>query len=286
MAMDEPAIHDAAALRLRTDEPLLWLDGAGHETRGDRSYFHDSRQRPDSPHVVLQLTLAGEGFFADARGRTLLPAGKAWLGVIPGDFDYGYSASPRAYELVFVSLRGEASFQWSRRIVEQFGNVLDVGRHGETAAHMLAIAHGLENRSLPDRYLMSARLYELLMTLLSALNRSRVNTVPRIAEALGLVHARAADRSFGVAALAAALDVSREHLTRQFRAAMGVSPSDYLMQHRLRLAVRTMRSGSDKLESIARRSGFSGANYFCRVFRLHMGLTPAEYRSRPWMAEP
>jgi AraC-like DNA-binding protein len=283
MPPGEPRDH-RQVLETRTDEPLLWLHGAGHETRGDASYYYDASRRTDPPHVTLQLTLAGEGFYADARGgRVLLPAGRAWIDIIPGRFEYGYHPSARAYEHVFLSLGGPVAMRWCGRIARDFGHVLNFGPRSAVEAQMLTLAHAREAAALPDRYLLSGQLYQLIMTIYSTLRGSRVNTSPRVARAMDLIAAHAHEHDFNIDALAARLRCSREHLSRQFRTAAGVSPSDCLMQHRIRLAARLMRETDDKLESIARRCGLSGANYLCRVFRAQTGVTPARFRARPWM---
>jgi AraC-like DNA-binding protein len=121
---------------------------------------------------------------------------------------------------------------------------------------------------------------------MSTLSRSRVATTPRVQRALSILSRRAHDPTLGVQDLAEEVGCSREYLARQFRAATGVSPSDYLTQQRLRLAARRMRSGDEKLEAIARACGFAGANYLCRVFRQRVGVTPAQFRRQPWMAGP
>ena len=95
---------------------LLQFGGAGHEYRFDTSYYFDAAKRTDRPHAVLQLTVAGMGFWSDRRARHLLPPGHAWFDVIPGAFEYGYAPqSPRPYELLFVSLRGSAALAWQDR---------------------------------------------------------------------------------------------------------------------------------------------------------------------------
>jgi AraC-like DNA-binding protein len=278
------ATDNRQALDTRTSEPLLWLHGAGHETRGDRRYYFDCRKRNDPPHVNLQLTLAGEGFYAPAGGaRTVLPAGRAWIDVIPGRFEYGYHPSPRPYEHVFLSLGGPVSMRWATRLFRDFGHVLDFGPRSAVEAQMLTLAHAREAATLPDRYLLSGQLYQLIMTIYSALRGSRVSTNPRIARAMDLIAAHAHEHAFNIDALAERLDCSREYLSRQFRATAGVTPSDYLTQHRIRLAARLMRETSDKLDAIAHRCGLSGANYLCRLFRTQTGVTPAQFRARPWM---
>lgn len=272
---------------LRTPEPLLWLGGSGHETRGDSSYSFNAATRSDKPHACLQFTLAGQGYYQDCNGRSALPVGWAWFNRIPGEFEYGYHpASPRPYELVYLSLAGPVATEWHERITRTFGHVLQLGIDSAVAPLMLSIAHAVEANTLPDRYLQSAQLYQLLMTLYSTLNRSRLNMAPRVTRALELIATHAGDAAFGVTQLAGMLDCSREHLARLFVAAIGVSPNDYLTQHRLRLAARALRSTDEKLESLARRCGFSGANYLVRTFREHIGATPAKFRKQPWIVGP
>lgn len=278
-----PPVQSRLALDTRTAEPLLWLHGAGREVRGDASYYHDARVRGGGRHVNLQLTLAGAGFYENARGgRAILTAGQAWLDVIPGPFEYGYAPSPRPYEHVFVSLGGPVAERWCARLVRDFGHVLDFGPRSAVEAQMLTIAHAREADTLPDRYLLSGQLYQLIMTIYSALRGSRLSTSPRIARAMLLIASHAPERRFNIDALAERMQCSREHLSRQFRATAGVTPSDYLMQHRICLAARLLRETDDKLDTIAHRCGLSGANYLCRLFRKRTGLTPAQFRARPW----
>jgi len=211
----------------------------------------------------------------------------AYFDRIPGPFEYGFlPGARRPYEHVFVSLAGPVARRWHGRVVRQFGNVLNFGRQSPVAALMLAIAHSAESGTLPDRYLLSGQLYQLLMTVFSTLRVSRLNTTPRATRAVELITTHAREALFNIEALAERLDCSREYLTRQFTSAVGVSPSDYLTQHRVRLAATELRTTSDKLDAVARRCGFSGANYFCRVFKQRTGATPAEFRKRVWLVMP
>ena len=272
---------------LRTDEPLFWLSGAGQETRSTTAYYHDASTRLDRPHITLQYTLGGLGYYQRDGKRTVLPPGTAWVDTIPGPFEYGYqSGSPLPYELVFVSLSGPLAENWCQRLTDSFGHTLDVGLDSTVGTQMLAIAHARDSGRLPDRYVLSGMIYQLLMSVFSTLNRTRVSTSPRAMQALQLIAEHAANAAFGVNELAERMDCSREHLARLFLAATGVSPSDYLTQHRLRLAAQALRAGDEKLETIAKRCGFSGANYLVRAFRQRAGTTPARFRRQPWLSGP
>jgi AraC-like DNA-binding protein len=275
----------ATGTLIKTAEPLLWLNGAHAETRYSlQEYFFDCRQRRDSDHAVLQLTLAGAAFYERGGKRTVLTRGMAFIDMIPGNFRYGFAEEGKQpYEQVFISMKGRVVERWVRRIVRSFGNVLNFGPTNSIEPLMLAIAHQHEEKTQRDRYLISAQLYQLFMTVLSVLTQTRLATAPVVAQALEVLDRRGRDPAFNIESWAQELDCSREHLARQFRAGTGVSPLDYLTQHRLRLAARDMRESADKLDLIASRSGFSGANYLCRVFRKQYGITPDQFRQQDWL---
>lgn len=279
--MKKPAVPDSS---LRTDEPLLWLTGSAHETLSPaRRFYCDASKRTD-PHFAFQLTLSGAGFYERGGKRTLLKTGMAFIDYMPGDFRYGYPAeATEEYDLVWVDVVGPMARYWWRKIRRAFGTIVNFGPGNPIAPLMLAIATQYTEGLLRDRYVISGQLHQLIMTVISTLNQTRLQTSPLVEQALGAIHRGAPDPTYGVEQIARELDCSREHLTRQFKAATGVSPSDYLLQHRLRIAARELRESSDKLELIAQRCGFSGANYFCRAFHRYQGLTPRQFRARPWL---
>ncbi len=84
---------------------------------------------------------------------------------------------------------------------------------------------------------------------------------------------------YGVEELSAQLGVSKSHLVRVFSASMGVPPGQYLTNVRLEAAKALLANRSDSLEMVASLCGFSGANYFCKVFKKHTGMTPAAWRA-------
>lgn len=269
---------------VRTEEPLFWLTGAGHEviSKSD-SYFYNCLKQPN-PHFGLQLTLKGAGFYERGGKTSLLMPGMAWIEYLPGDFRYGFPpGGAEDYEHAWLDLKGPAAGAFWEHINAHFGRVITLGHDNPVAPLLLAIVYQHAQARHHDRYLLSSQIYELLMTLLSTLNRSRMETAPLVAAALDLIHRKGLDRDCNVEWLAEHAGCSREHFTRVFRAAIGVGPGEYLLQHRLRTATRLLRETRDKLDRIARRCGFSGANYFCRVFRERMQITPNAYRARPWL---
>ena len=272
------------SLWVKTDEPLLWLGGAGHETWLDPSYLWDCQRRKDRPHYVLQLTLSGACFHERGGNRTLISQGKAFLDSIPGDFVYGYPPERKdPYEQVYVTMTGPIADGMCRQLIDEFGHVLSFGRESPIETMMLSIAHQHAAGTMKDRYQISGRLYQLLMAVMSTRKAAQVTTSSLLGNAISMVDRHSSDHQFNVSGLAKALDCSREHVTRQFRQATGVSAGDYITQHRLGTAARLLRQGNRKLAVIAEQSGFASANYLCRAFRKRYGVTPSQFRRTPWL---
>ena len=83
-----------------------------------------------------------------------------------------------------------------------------------------------------------------------------------------------------VAALADRLHLSERQFARVFRRELGTTPGDYVEQLRVERARSLLETDSVALESVARRSGFAGAEVMRRAFQRRLGTSPSEYRQR------
>lgn len=74
---------------------------------------------------------------------------------------------------------------------------------------------------------------------------------------------------------------SPRHFVRIFEEAYCVTPQKYIMSLRLHHACILLRETDISIEDTALQCGFGDGNYFCRVFRRYVGVTPREYRRTP-----
>ena len=79
--------------------------------------------------------------------------------------------------------------------------------------------------------------------------------------------------------LAAHCGLSRFHLLRIFRRAVGVTPYQYLIRTRVVEAAHRLWSTRTNVSEIALESGFNDLSEFVRRFRRHFGVSPKQYRA-------
>jgi transcriptional regulator GlxA family with amidase domain len=72
--------------------------------------------------------------------------------------------------------------------------------------------------------------------------------------------------------------VSPRTLTRHFRAALGLSPGEWLQRERLRLAQRLLETTDDSVELVARRAGYDTSTTMRAQFALRLQTSPRAYR--------
>lgn len=78
--------------------------------------------------------------------------------------------------------------------------------------------------------------------------------------------------------VAKAAELSVSHLHMLFRAHLGESPHQYLIQKRLRIAGHALATGNQSVKAVAAEVGYPNAESFCRAFRKFFGRSASEYR--------
>src|SRR5215467_8390723 len=79
--------------------------------------------------------------------------------------------------------------------------------------------------------------------------------------------------------MAAAAHLSPFHFARQFKAATGLPPHQYVIARRVERAKQLLQTDDDfSLAEIATSAGFSDQSQFCHHFKRLVGVTPRQYR--------
>jgi AraC family transcriptional regulator len=86
------------------------------------------------------------------------------------------------------------------------------------------------------------------------------------------------DQSIGLPAIAEAAGLSVSHFARQFRAAVGEAPHQYLLRRRIENAKQRLAKTDASIAEIAFTCGFANQEHLTRILKRTCGFSPAAYR--------
>ncbi|CAQ03001.1 AraC family transcriptional regulator [Clavibacter sepedonicus] len=101
----------------------------------------------------------------------------------------------------------------------------------------------------------------------------------RLRPALAVIHAQPA-RAWSLDSLARASAMSRSSFAQRFREVAGTTPLAYLIEWRMLLARRELRSGDRRVGELAFALGYGSESAFSSAFKRHTGEAPVTYRTR------
>ncbi|MGI6677720.1 MAG: response regulator transcription factor [Dehalobacterium sp.] len=87
------------------------------------------------------------------------------------------------------------------------------------------------------------------------------------------------DKDITLENVAQRIHISPFYLSRLFKEKAGINFKDYLIEVRLEKAKFLLLTTNDTIDFIAREIGYSGGNYFSRLFTKQFNIKPSEYRS-------
>ena len=85
---------------------------------------------------------------------------------------------------------------------------------------------------------------------------------------------------FGVEDLSREVGMSRVHMNRKLKEALGISPSSLIKSTRMKQAAYLLVHDKVNISEIAYRVGFSTPSYFSNSFRSYFGMSPKEFETK------
>jgi AraC-like DNA-binding protein len=129
----------------------------------------------------------------------------------------------------------------------------------------------------------AAALLELLLWLSSTATISvRLAAGPRTLAAVERVAAILTDRlhePIEIGRMSREVGISRNHLSRHFRARFGVSMAGYLLRRRMEVAAHLLTTSDLPVSLIGQRVAIGDPHHFNKQFRRAIGMSPSAYRA-------
>ena len=95
---------------------------------------------------------------------------------------------------------------------------------------------------------------------------------------IGVLEQNYGDENLKATNLHCYLKMSRSSLHQKMKNHISYTPSSFICHYRLAKAIDLLKHPNLSIKGIAYRVGFRDPNYFSRVFRKQIGMTPTDFR--------
>jgi AraC-like DNA-binding protein len=261
------------------------IHGIGWENTVSTDYNWDGLTRGEQGTFLFQYTLSGRGTIIVDNQTYQLVQDKAFLVWIPSNHRYYFPADSDHWEYIFVIMRGERLSTIVDELIAKLGHVSDFPIDSPPVRALKMIFEKAKLRQITDGYLNSLYAYQFI----TELHRSTTfeKSVSEIPESITkTVHFMELhyEQPVNLDEMADIAGLSKYHFLRQFNRFIGLTPLEYLNKLRIEKAAELLRATEQTLDEVAVSVGFANGNYFSKVFRHWVGMSPGKYRSEQGLA--
>lgn len=258
------------------EKPAIRLIAVGKQTRTSSKYHWDNKNRREC--YLFQYTLNGSVTIEIDSQKYIADKGKGFFIKIPGNscyyFDENDNTAPYEHIYLMFNCSETSYFDY---IEKHLGNVFSIDLYSPAIQILQDIYSKAENKAISNPFWLSSRLFEFLCLLCSQNFNKENNDLGIIGRAKEYLNNHYTDQ-IGIKNTADYLQVSPSHLSREFYKKLGEKPVEYLTRLRLKKAIDLLSTTALKIEDISSKCGFSSSNYFNKVFKKHMNMTPNQFR--------
>lgn len=267
---------------IRPMESMPQILTVASETVVSPAYHHRGIDRSREAFCIYKHTLKGEGAFRDATGEHRVTEGHGFLSEIADpETAYYYPENCREpWIFVWIAFQGVSAKAMVRDMVKRHGHIYSFApdapelmriqelRKYDGKVHLIAPAAGA--RIVTD----------LLLALAASMEEQGGGAAEHvlIRRARELLTEKIGER-LNATELARHLQVSREHLTRKFKAETAMTPHEYILRRKLIYACHLLKETAMSSKEISLRVGFDHPAHFTRTFRRAIHMTPTRFRS-------
>jgi AraC family transcriptional regulator of arabinose operon len=261
-------------------DSVFQLYCAGYYRVSNRDYSWQGLQRQDGPLYLFQYTISGYGTVDIDGIAHNVPPNHAFMVEIPGNHHYYLPPQSDHWEFIFILVRPSnltAIWEELRTLV---GHVPEIPLDSPPIHAICNLYREASANRIGDVFQGSSLVYHFIMELyrFARLPSPSQDEWPQsVRDAIGYM-ATHFHLPIGLEQIAEHAGLSKYHFNRLFTRTTGRTPIQQLTQIRLEKAVDLIRSTSLTIEEIAIGIGYTSGSYFTKVFKLHIGCSPSDYR--------
>ncbi|MDE6963167.1 MAG: AraC family transcriptional regulator [Lachnospiraceae bacterium] len=261
------------------ENPAVRLTAIGWQKRNSREYYWDNRERPFG--FLFQYTLKGSGTLKTGEGTFQVREGEAFFVRMPEEEIYYFDEENNkpCWEFIYIMFSGSGVLPYYQYIVNHLGKVLRLPEYHPAVKQLFELHFQAKNGLLQNAFTADCGAFRFLCLLCDMSGGGKESRSGLVEKAKAYMEENF-QRQISLCEAAAKLGVSQSHLSREFFKYTGEQPVRYLTRLRVENAVKLLHEGNMTIEEISARCGFSDGNYFNKVFKRYMKVSPGELRKQ------
>lgn len=261
----------------------LYLKCAGRREAG-RDFSSD---QPVTDSYMLLYTYSGAGELEYMDKRFTLGPWDGFLLDLRQPCSYRYAPGGEAWDFVWFNMGGNTFPVYYSQFALARKPVFHAGEGSELEELIRRLGRTAAQKSSAQSELMASTTIICLLTQLVLLDGGGASMNHERRSAPGYIDGIMERMTSGYAghitldSLAAEFNVSKYHLSREFKKYTGYSPNEYLISVRINRAKELLRRTSYSVGEISQLTGCGDVNHFIQLFKSREKTTPAAFR-RHW----
>ena len=231
--------------------------------------------RISSPVSCIQYVISGSGVVISGDRIFTVNQGDSFL-LLEGQNQIYYSNPDNQFERIWINFKGPLSLA----LIEIYGlKDTVVFKNTDSLRILEAIQQACRQTQDPEEYKNTTSQLFLKLIQFFAANKENAAAVTDPVEEIRLFLDLHIMENLKLCDIAAHFSFSKEHIIRVFKQTYGITPHQYILQSRIRIAMIMLRSTDDPISTISEKLKFSDPHHFSEVFKNHAGLRPSAYRT-------
>lgn len=251
-------------------EQPFYITAYGKTFRGTLCY----QLRMDSPVGCVQYVISGSGIIICNDRIYTVSSGDTFL-LPEGSNQIYYSNPDNRFERIWLNFKGELADKMLQVYKIKDTIVFKNTDASQIIAKIYEKCKTLEN---PKEYQnVTARMFLQLIQFLADNRNEKAETASNV-EKIRLYIDCHITENLKISDIAKEFSISSEHTIRIFKKIYGITPHQYILQSKIRLAMIMLKMTDSSIEEIAEKLNFSDSHHFSAQFKKYSGFNPAKYR--------
>ncbi|MFI4912808.1 MAG: AraC family transcriptional regulator [Sedimentisphaeraceae bacterium JB056] len=251
------------------------------EVQDNPSYVRVGKNCNVENRCTMTYTISGKGQFQDSSGQYTINPGDVFLRIDndPSMFFSYPKDGKEKWDFIWFNYCGESAAQYTKDIISRNGPLYQLDSQSPIIQKLSSYQSysGMSCNITPGEGSM------LVIEALAALNQSHNEDFNSSSQNRLILKAQKfisnnISHNISVAEIAAAISISREHLSRIFAENLHITPYEYLVKQKMTFACQMLNNSTLSNKEISSRLGYNDQAQFSRIFKKTLNMTPTEFR--------